>query len=732
MTIRRKTQHSKGVRALTMLGTAALIFASAAVALVHAPAVDGVAPAARPHAVGVGVLPREAPLSQRKLDGSLREVEQRYPELIGGNALRALRALNPSARFRLLTTESIPRVLVDAVADRDTRALRLALERLGFITTATFSNDVGGWLPVSELANAAALGELRLMRASRPRTRAGAVMTQGDFAQRSDLVRASTTVTGLTGAGVTVGVLSDSFDCYPVYRANGVPVTGAEGYATNGITTDYAQDIASGDLPSGVSILEEANCLDYDPGELTPFGDEGRAMLQIVHDIAPGAKLAFYTAELSEADFAAGIQHLAAAGARVIIDDVGYGDEPVFQDGLLAKAVDEVNSGQKVAYFSAAGNDARNSIEISAPRFATAAAGNEPNAGEELLNFDASGATTTTVLPVTIPALQPGEFINFVVEWDQPYVTGASGSPGASSSIDICIINSSATTSCVGASTVGQDPVNILTWLNPASSGANSAAEQVGIQIGLAPGTGAPHLIKLLVDDDGAGATINAFQTRSATLQGHPVAAGAIAVGAANYLTTPRCGTTPATLEQFSSAGGDPILFDTNGERLATPQIRNKPDLVAPDAVDDTFLGFFQPPVSSSIAECQNNSAFPSFFGTSAAAPHAGAVAALLLQARPTATPAQIYTALRTTTLDMGAAGFDFDTGYGFIQADAALDELAGAAAGGSSVATTAAAAKSGGGGGGSLGLPELVLIGLVRALLMRPRARVLGRHVGP
>jgi subtilisin family serine protease len=184
-------------------------------------------------------------------------------------------------------------------------------------------------------------------------------------------------------------------------------------------------------------------------------------------------------------------------------------------------------------------------------------------------------------------------------------------------------------------------------------------------------------------------------------------------------------------LEQFSSAGGDPILFDTQGKRLATPQIRNKPDLVAPDGVDNTFLGFLQPPVSTSIAECQNNSAFPSFFGTSAAAPHAGAVAALLLQARPTATPAQIYTALRTTTLDMGSAGFDFDTGYGFIQADAALDELAGAVAGAGSAATTAAAASSGG-GGGSLGLPELVLIGLVRVLRMRPRARALGTHAGP
>src|SRR5208337_4265332 len=173
-----------------------------------------------------------------------------------------------------------------------------------------------------------------------------------------------TTYPTLTGSGVTVGVLSDSFNCYAQYAApnSGVPVSGAEGYAYNGFKADFASDITSGALPSIVNVLEEADCSNYlfpdSAGQPTglPFSDEGRAMLQIVHAVAPGASLAFHTGDNSEADFANGIQALANAGAKVIADDLGYYDEPFFQDGLIAQAIDTVES-HGAAYFSAAGND---------------------------------------------------------------------------------------------------------------------------------------------------------------------------------------------------------------------------------------------------------------------------------------------------------------------------------------------------------------------------------------
>ncbi len=81
-----------------------------------------------------------------------------------------------------------------------------------------------------------------------------------------------------------------------------------------------------------------------------PGTDEGRAMLQIVHDVAPGASLAFNTAFLGTANFAQGIVNLANSGSKVIVDDVIYFAEPMFQDGIIAQAVDTVK-GNGVAYF---------------------------------------------------------------------------------------------------------------------------------------------------------------------------------------------------------------------------------------------------------------------------------------------------------------------------------------------------------------------------------------------
>jgi hypothetical protein len=159
--------------------------------------------------------------------------------------------------------------------------------------------------------------------------------------------------------------------------------------------------------------------------------------------------------------------------------------------------------------------------------------------------------------------------------------------------------------------------------------------------------------------------TVATHATFSGSAWGHSAAGGAEAVGAAHYARTPIFGTYPPTLESFSSAGPARILFTTAGERLANPLLRLKPNIVAPDGGNNTLLG-----------RDTDGDGWPNFFGTSAAAPHAAAVAALMLERVPGLNPSGIYAIQERTALDMGLPGPDFETGQGLLQADAALEAL--------------------------------------------------------
>jgi hypothetical protein len=502
-------------------------------------------------------------------------------------------------------------VLINAVADGDAEALRQDLIALGLQQAAVFGRMVSGYLPIQALRDAAALGTLRLARPAYAMTLAGAVTSQGDAAMRSNLARPAFRV---DGSGVMVGTLSDSYNC--------------KGGA--------ASDAASGDLPLGVTVLqEEIGC-----GSGT---DEGRAMMQIVHDVAPGSPQAFHSAFNGEADFANGILDLANVGAKVITDDVIWLDEPMFQDGPIAQAVDAVKAAG-VAYFSSAGNQTRHSYEDTFRD--SGRAGHSPSSTRH--DFIA-GSGTDTLQQITIPV---GSTVIFVFQWQDRYAS-VSGSPGAASDLDFVLYSSTGQYQADATDdNIGGDPVEILGYTN--------YGPQSTFQIGLERVSGpAPGRIKYVYF---GSVTLNQFATNSASLYGHANAAGAQAVGAANYLNTPAFGVSPPLLESYSSAGGTRILFDVSGAPVN--QLRQKPEIVAPDGGDTTF---FYPNSDS------DGTGFPNFFGTSAAAPHAAGVAALLRDLDPTITPDGIYAALQGTALDMKTAGFDYDSGHGLIQADAAL-----------------------------------------------------------
>jgi hypothetical protein len=199
---------------------------------------------------------------------------------------------------------------------------------------------VAAYLPIAQIeALATTAGVSHLTAEHPPKAWVGKVTSQGTIVLRTDQVNRL----GFKGEGVTVGVLSDSFNTAYLNTQN-PPAT----------TTQ--QDEASGDLPKNVDVLQ-----DFTNGGLGGT-DEGRAMCQIVFDEAPHCNLAFATAFASEIGFANNIVALRTqANCDVIVDDVSYSDEPVFSDGYLAQAVNlVVNStdapGKKVVYCSAAGN----------------------------------------------------------------------------------------------------------------------------------------------------------------------------------------------------------------------------------------------------------------------------------------------------------------------------------------------------------------------------------------
>ena len=217
------------------------------------------------------------------------------------------------------------------------------------------------------------------------------------------------------GTGISIGVMSDSFDSQP----------SAEGGATTA-----QEDVATGDLPGGTGTNPGPTPANANPNtqavvvleDYNPVGgatNEGRGMCQVVADMAPMARIAFATADTGEVGFANNIRALGGLPGYtyaddiqqgfkgdVVCDDVSYLDEPMFQDGIVAQGViDVVNAG--ISYCSSAANnwgtDGYDSDLRIVPNGTglTAAGGNTALAGT---NIDLTGVD---------PSLYAGGFHNF-------------------------------------------------------------------------------------------------------------------------------------------------------------------------------------------------------------------------------------------------------------------------------------------------------------------------------
>nr|MBA2440520.1 peptidase S8 [Thermoleophilaceae bacterium] len=259
-------------------------------------------------------------------------------------------------------------------------------------------------------------------------------------------------------------------------------------------------------------------------------------MMELIHDVAPGASQAFHTALGGQASFAQGIIDLAVAGAKVINDDFIYFAEPFYQDGIVAQAVNIVK-GIGVSYFSSAGNENRQAYESPfRPSGVFIDIGSGPS---EAHDFDA-GAGVDTCQQITIPV---GRTLDEIFQWDQPFFS-VSGPPGSASDMDIILTNGACNTNLADGATnnVGGDPVEVVLDFTNAGPGTT-----FGIIILHFAGPN-PGLMKTV--NVGSGSiTIDQFDTNTGASWGHSAALGGLGVGAARYQDTPAFGVNPPLIE---------------------------------------------------------------------------------------------------------------------------------------------------------------------------------------
>ncbi|MEF8817708.1 MAG: T9SS type A sorting domain-containing protein [Salinibacter sp.] len=559
----------------------------------------------------------------------------------------------PRARYHTPVSRDGQSVTVTAVAT-DGEGLLADLRGLGLERGTKAGSTVSGRLPISALNDAAQLPSLRGMVPAYAQVHAGSVGSEADTAHHAVEGRADL---GVDGSGQKVCALSDSYD------------------RSSTAATSAQDDIASGDLPGPDNPAGRTTPVDV-LNDSEPGSDEGRAMLQLIHDIAPGAELGFHTAFGGIATFVDGIRALAdpnKGDCDIIVDDVRYNTEPFFQDGPITNVVDSV-ADEGVAYFSSAGNDGQNSYQDG---FRDSGKQGVISSGAVAHDFDPSGSTVDTLQRITVRSL--GTFRIFTMQWTDPSAL-VDGSAGADTDLDVALVNDTlgiVAQSARDSDAIGLPVEGVLEYTNLGTIDANQdgvADSTYHLVIEKAAGPN-PDGVKYIYSGSNFG--IEEYDTLGPTVYGHPMAEGAMAVAAAPFFNTAAYNPNvdPAVLEPFSSKGGIKIRFDETGTPILAPEAREKPDLTGTDGIDNTFFG---------TDSAYDTDTFPNFFGTSAAAPNGAAIAALVREANPGFSPAEVYDQLETNARDVTMrqtrdgdevavpSGVDFWSGHGFMQATAA------------------------------------------------------------
>ncbi|HEY2479695.1 MAG TPA: hypothetical protein VGI17_13325 [Solirubrobacterales bacterium] len=514
----------------------------------------------------------------------------------------------------------------------------------------------------------------------------GSVITQG-LTQLN--VAAARAAFGARGAGETIGVISDSFNSATV-NETGQPVA-----------TKAHDDEVTNDLPGRASTCSgqqaPVNVIAEDPpGQpASAYTDEGRAMLQVVHDLAPHARLAFATGIPSEISFAQNIERLAApvgaggAGANVIVDDLAYEGEPFFQDGPVADAIRRVSE-KGVLYFAAAGNDNlfdAEGNEISsweAPAFrgtSTCSPAVEALLTTELakeglgpyepdcMDFDPT-AGVETEFGITV---EPGSPLTIDLQWAEPWF-------GVKTDLIALLVAGSGGGEEVltggGSNELPPTPFIPLSWKNETATPQTVRlviARCSGATCNPAASPSANPRIKLAILENGFGVSATQFPKSAGgdvvgpVIYGHRGSAFVTTIGAVNFQES---STAPKAPEPYSSRGPvkhyfAPVAGTKPAAPLGSPELLQKPNITATDCASTTFFAIF-------AADGWH------FCGTSEAAEHAATIAALMQQTSPLATRASIVSKLETTATKFSVVTSPDAVGAGMVNALAAMKALGG------------------------------------------------------
>ncbi len=458
---------------------------------------------------------------------------------------------------------------------------------------------VQGWLPPQKIEAIEALTEVDKIDLPAYRlTNEGSVLTEGDESSRSDQVR---TLTGLTGQGIRIGVISD----------------GVNGLFDSVTSDDISSGTNSSCDPNGI-LQSAVICQSFDSSGIDD-GSEGTAMLEIIHDIAPGAQLYFANA-LTNYDFIDAVNYLAApeeeggAGVDIIVDDLVFTGEPFYEDGPVADAVGAVVATAGVIYVTSAGNFAVGHVQE---------AFNDSD-GDSYHNFQTGNDYHWVLIP-------PDTTYNATLQWNDNF-------DNATNDLDLYVQLYDVSGNYLGRTysinnNSGSHPYEYIAVNNTGSGYVYGYILVYRHGIG---GTGLEFELMSYnaVDEEYAHAEDSVF--------GHAALEGVLSV---------------AAIDQADNGQDETESFSSQGPAIVSGVQRSKPDIAAMDGVSITGNGDFLTP----------------FYGTSAAAPHAAACLGLLLQANSSLSPAEAIQIIKTTAVDVGSSGYDYQAGYGRLDCLAAV-----------------------------------------------------------